>query len=95
VIELKKVFTCSLVHNGILGGGLILDSESITYKTNKLTVESKYKNLVLPIKEINEITWETIIFPIATFHMKNHEKYKIMIFNKNGFMNALRGIYEI
>ena len=92
---MKKTFSCSLVHNGILGGSLILESESITFKTNKLTVESKYKNLVLPIKEIKEINWETIVFPIATFHMKNHEKYKIMIFNKNGFMNALRGIYEI
>ena len=31
-----KSFVCSLCHNGILGGGLYLDSQSLTYKTNKL-----------------------------------------------------------
>ena len=86
---MKKVFVCSLVHNGILGGGLTIDSENITYKTNKLTVDAKYRNLVLPIKDIKEITWETIVFPIATFHMNNNEEYKIMIFNKNGFIKCL------
>ena len=29
-----KSFVCSLCHNGILGGGLYLDSQSLTYKTN-------------------------------------------------------------
>lgn len=36
-----KSFVCSLCHNGILGGGLYLDSQSLTYKTNKLTVDKK------------------------------------------------------
>ena len=39
-----KSFICSLCHNGILGGGLYLDNTSLTYKTNKLTVDKKYKN---------------------------------------------------
>ena len=30
-----KSFVCSLCHNGIVGGGLYLDSQSLTYKTNK------------------------------------------------------------
>ncbi len=80
---MKKTFMCSLCHNGLLGGGLYLDSESITYKTNKLTVEKKYRNLVLPLSEIKEVTWKGII---ATFHMIHGEDYKIMIFNKNRFM---------
>ena len=50
-----KSFVCSLCHNGILGGGLYLDSQSLTYKTNKLTVDKKYRNLVLPMQEIKEI----------------------------------------
>ena len=45
-----KSFVCSLCHNGILGGGLYLDSQSLTYKTNKLTVDKKYRNLVLPMQ---------------------------------------------
>ena len=54
---MKKYFICSLCHNGILGGGLIVDDNSVTYKTNKLTVAPEYRNLVLPLKEIRDITW--------------------------------------
>lgn len=83
---MTKVFMCSLCHNGILGGGLYLEPQSVTYRTQKFTVDKKYKNLVLPIKEIKEITWKRSIFPVATFHMKNGEKYRMIIFNKNRFI---------
>ena len=72
-----KSFVCSLCHNGIVGGGLYLDSQSLTYKTNKLTVGKKYRNLVLPMQEIKEISWKWIVFPIATVNMKNGELYKL------------------
>ncbi len=79
---MRKAFMCSLCHNGILGGGLYLDDNSVTYRTQKLTVNRKYKNLVLPLSEINEITWKWVVFPIATFYMKTGEHYTIIIFNK-------------
>ena len=78
-------FICSLCHNGVLGGGIYLNSESLTYKTNKLTVDKKYRNLVFPIKEIQKIEWNRIVFPIATVNMKNGEAYKFIIFNKRRF----------
>ena len=80
-----KRFVCSLCHNGILGGGLYLDSKSLTYKTNKLTVDKKYRNLVLPMQDIKEISWKWIIFPIAKIDMNNDETYKFIIFNKTRF----------
>ena len=80
-----KSFVCSLCHNGILGGALYLDSNSLTYKTNKLTIDKKYKNLVLPLSEIKEINWKRIIFPLATVFMKNGESYKFIIFNRKRF----------
>lgn len=83
---MRKVFMCSLCHNGILGGVLYLESQSVTYRTQKLIVTEKYRNLVFPLNEIEDITWKWIIFPIATFHMKNGESYKIIIFNKARFM---------
>lgn len=83
---MRKVFMCSLCHNGILGGGLYLDPQSVTYRTQKLTVNEKYRNLVLSLNEIEEITWKWVIFPVATFHMKNGEKYTFIIFNKNRFI---------
>lgn len=80
--EMRKAFLCSLCHNGILGGGLYLDNQAVVYRTQKLTVSEKYRNLVLPLNEIKGISWRWIVFPVATFHMKNGEYYKMMIFNK-------------
>ena len=82
---MKKSFVCSLCHNGIIGGVLYLDENSLTYKTNKLTIDKMYRNLVLPLDEIDEVRWKQIVFPVATFRMKNGEEYKFMIFNKNRF----------
>lgn len=52
---------------------------------NKLTVDKAYRNLVLPLDQIAELSWKWGVFPIATFNMKNGEKYKIIIFNKARF----------
>ena len=87
-----KSFVCSLCHNGILGGGLFLDRHALIFKTNKLTVDKKYRNLVLPMQEIKDISWKWIIFPIASADMKNGELYKFIIFNKSRFKNGLKYI---
>ena len=83
---MKKSFMCSLIcHNGIVGGALYLDENSLIYKTNKLTVDRAYRNLVLPLNQIVELTWKWIVFPVAKFHMASGEKYIVMIFNKRRF----------
>ena len=82
---MRKTFMCSLCHNGILGGALYLDETSVTYKTNKLTVDKVYKNLVLPLDEIIGLAWKRVVFPIAIFRMKNGTEHKFIIFNKRRF----------
>ena len=82
---MRKLFMCSLCRNGILGGALYLDENSVTYKTNKLTVDKAYRNLILPLDEIAELTWKWVVFPIATIRMTNGEQYKFIIFNKGRF----------
>ena len=57
---MRKVFMCSLCHKGIVGGGLYLDNQAVTYRTQKLTVSEKYKNLILPLKEIKGICGHTV-----------------------------------
>lgn len=79
---MRKAFMCSLCHKGILGGGLYLDNNTLTYQTQKLTVDEKYKNLVLLLSEIDKITWKWIVFPVATCCMKSGERYSFIIFNK-------------
>ena len=39
-----KTFVCSLCRNGIIGGGLYIDEQSITYSTQKLTVSPLYRD---------------------------------------------------
>ena len=89
---MRKSFVCSLCHNGILGGAIYIEDNSITYKTNKLTVHEKYRNLVLPFREICELTWKWIVFPIATFRMASGEKYTFIIFNKRRFNKLCRSL---
>ena len=89
---MKKSFMCSLIcHNGIVGGGIYIEENAIIYKTNKLTVDRKYRNLVLSLDEIRELTWKWIVFPVATFHMTRGENYKVIIFNKRRFEKYYAG----
>lgn len=84
---MKKSFMGSLIcPGGILGGGIYIDDTSITYKTNKLTVDKKYKNLVLPLAQIVDLSWKWIVFPIATIKLASGEEYKFIIFNKSRFV---------
>ena len=88
---MQKSFLCSLIHRGgVIGGTLYMDDMSITYKTNKLAVEQRLKNLVLPLLEIQSLTWKRFIFPIATFQMQNGERYSFILFNKRKFCQAFQ-----
>ena len=81
---------CSLCHHGILGGALYLEPETVTYKTQKLTVDPIYRDLVLPMSQIREITWKWIVVPVATFHIIDGTEYTFLIFNKGRFEKCYR-----
>ena len=51
---MKQYFVTSLFWNGLLGGGLTVDPEGITYHTGKLTVPPEIRKLKLPYGEISE-----------------------------------------
>ena len=87
---MRKAFMCSLCRNGILGGILYLHHQSVTYICQKLTIDRKYKKLVLPLNEIEKISWKWVVFPIAIFHMSNGERHKFLIFNKWRFKKWLK-----
>ena len=86
---MKKAFMCSLCRGGTLGGALYLDEKSLAYKTGKLTVDPKYRNLVLPLDAIKAVSWRWIA---ATFDMQNGEHYTFLIFNKPRFQKFY-GLY--
>lgn len=87
---MRKAFMCSLCHNGIHGGGLYLDPQSVVYICQKSTIDKDYRKLVLPLSEIEEIRWKWVVFPIATFYIKTGENDRFIIFNKRRFNRYYR-----
>ncbi len=89
---MKKYFVVSLVKNGILGGGIVADSEAITYHTGKVTVPKEYRHLEMKYKDICRLTigW-LFIMPTVLIKMENGEEFKFAVFfGRNRFVKTLR-----
>lgn len=89
---MKKYFVVSLIKNGILGGGIVADSEAVTYHTGKLTIPEKYRHLVMKYKDIAEVTigW-LFILPTVSIKMQDGEEYKFAIFfSRKRLVNTLK-----
>ena len=70
--QMKKIYAASLCKNGLLGGGLYIDDEKITFCTGKITVPSQLRNLELNFKDVVGIRKEKLfILPIAAIIMGN------------------------
>ena len=90
---MRTAFFCSLIRNGILGGMLYLDEKAVTYKTNKLTVDSRYRNLVLPLETIQSVTWKNVL-PVVTFSTADGENFSFLLFNRKGFKKRYQELTE-
>lgn len=83
---MKKIFVASLVRNGIIGGSLIVDDESVTFRTNKLTVPEKFRNLRLGFTGI-----KTYVASLTTteISLKNGDSYRFIVFGNSKFCSLL------
>lgn len=91
---MKKYFVVSLVKNGILGGGIVADSEALTYHTGKVTVPQEYRCLVMKYEDICKVTagW-LLVLPTVLVKMKNGEEYKFAVFfGRTRLLNLLKEI---
>lgn len=86
---MEEAFVCSLIHNGILGGGLYITEEDVTYRTNKLTVERKYRYLTLKKDDMERVSWKGWLGLLVTFFMKDGGQYQFLIFNRKRFLRVL------
>lgn len=88
---MKKYFMVSLcVDGGIIGGGLVANDEQLIYRTNKLTVAKKYRNLEINYQNIESYSSKWFLFfPLVNLEMKNKEIYKFIIFNKKRLIKIL------
>ena len=90
---MKKMFVASLCKNGILGGALYVDPLSVTYRTGKLTVPAKLRNLVMPFSEIESVVNSRMLgLPTITIQLKNREEYQFLVFGRKAFIAALRSL---
>lgn len=88
---MKKYFIVSLCKNGILGGGIVADSESITYHTGKLTIPDKYKHIEMKYRDICALTiGQLLLLPTVALKMRNGEEYKFVVFARKQFVNMLK-----
>ncbi len=88
---MNKRFIVSLVKNGIVGGDIVVDSDAIIYRTNKVTIPKEYRCLVMKYKDICEVTkgW-LVILPMVIVKMRSGEEYKFVIFfSRKRFLNTL------
>lgn len=86
---MKTQFMCSIIYGGVLGGALVVDDNTITFKTGKVTVADRIRNLKMDIADIESLTWKGII---TTITLKSGEKYSFLIFNKKRFIEVYESL---
>lgn len=90
---MKRVYVASLCKNGLLGGGLYIDDEKITFRTGKITVPPQLRNLELTFKNMTDIRKERIIIlPVAAVSMKNGEEWKFFVLRRKDFVRMAESL---
>lgn len=88
--QMKNTFSVSLCKNGIIGGWIVMEKEFMAYRTGKITIPEKYKNLVMKYRDIFSVTEGSLLFlPTVIVKMKNDEEYKFVVFSRKRFLKAL------
>ena len=88
---MEKTYAASLCYRGLLGGGLFLDDERVTYRTGKLQVSPEIRNLALPFCRIKSVEKSKALFlPTVTIEMKDGAAWKFLVFGRNGFLTNLK-----
>ena len=87
---MKKIFIASLCRNGILGGCIIADDESVTYKTGKVSVSPNLKNIEMKYGDIKGVSKDWLLcFPTVSAIMNNGETYRFIVFRRKQFCDLL------
>ena len=90
---MKQYFIVSLCKNGILGGGIVANAESITYHTGKVTIPDKYKKIEMKYVDIKGLTTSRLLLlPIVTVEMSDGEEYKFVVFARKRFLKLLKEV---
>jgi len=92
---MEKTYMASLCKNGLLGGGLFLDDERVTYRTGKVSVPPEIRNLALPFCRIKRVDKSKLaFFPTVTIEMADGTAWKFVVFGRNGFLRNLKNAMD-
>ena len=88
--HMKNTFSVSLCKNGLIGGWITIGEASMVYKTGKVTIPVKYRNLVMEYKDVISVTEGSMLFlPTVTVKMKNEEEYKFLVYSRKHFLEIV------
>ena len=88
---MEKTYVASLCYQGLLGGGLFLDDERVTYRTGKLQVSPEIRNLRLPFCRIKGVEKSKALFlPTVTMKMADGRAWKFLVFGRSSFLTNLK-----
>lgn len=89
--EMKNTYAASLCRNGILGGGLCIQEDKLVFRTGKVTVPQRLRNLELSFKDIDELNEESVLLlPAVTVKMKGGEEWKFIVYSRSSFLANLK-----
>lgn len=93
---MEKIYMVSLCYlGGLLGGGLVLDDERITYGTTKLQVPPEIRNLQLPYCRIKAVEKSRALFlPTVTVKMQDGKEWKFLVFRQSSFLTHLKAAMD-
>lgn len=92
---MKKTYIASLCKKGLLGGGLFLDDERVTYRTGKMSVPPEIRNLALPFCRIRAVEKSKALFlPTVTIAMQDGREWKFLVFCRRSFLDNLKAAMD-
>lgn len=87
----NKTYIASLCRNGILGGGIYVEDEGVRYRTGKVTVPAKFRNLLMRYEEISDVVPDSFGFlPTVSINMKDGESYRFLVFGRKSFIETVK-----
>ena len=93
---MEKTYIASLCRNGLLGGGLFLDDERVTYRTGKMSVPPEIRALALPFCRIKSVEKSAALFlPAVTISMEDGRNWKFVVFGRRGFLDNLKAAMDV
>lgn len=87
---MEKTYLASLCYQGLLGGGLFLDDERVTYRTGKLQVPPEIRKFIMPFCRIKGVEKSKALFlPTVTIQLEDGRQWQFLVFRRKRFLADL------